>query len=61
MFEQESWLMFGRIDGWWNLIPPTDSQQDSRYASVSNSLARTNCLSQSRVLLRLDNAFRFID
>ena len=34
---------------------------DSRYASVSNTMARTTCSTQSRVPLRLDNAFRFID
>ena len=38
-----------------------DSQMDSRYATVSKPMARTNCSKQSRVLLRLDNAFRFID
>ena len=27
MFEQESWPMLGRIVGWWNLIPPGDSQR----------------------------------
>ena len=62
MFEQESWPMWMAVSmGGGIRFHRSDSQMDSRYASVSKPMARTNCSMQSRVLLRLDNAFRFID
>ena len=62
MFEQESWPMWMAVSmGGGIRFHQCDSQMDSRYASVSNTMARTTCSTQSRVPLRLDNAFRFID